>query len=142
MSLQSGQSYVLVNYKAGTAFDLSGGDNQSIIGYEYHGGGNQQWLLQQVEGGAWTFRSVGTGKYLAVEGDPADGAKLIAVETDSPHTWDIWPDKEVPDAFRVFIHDTRFNIDLSDHGNPTPGTPVTLWTTWSGQNQIWKFQPV
>jgi len=32
------------------------------------------------------------------------------------------------------------NVDLSDHGNATPGTPVTLWGHWSGENQVWRFQ--
>ena len=39
---ESGRAYAIINYKGGTCADLSGGDNTSIIGYEYHGGDNQQ----------------------------------------------------------------------------------------------------
>ena len=40
--VQAGQTYRLVNLKAGNVLDLSGGDNKSIIGYEWHGGDNQK----------------------------------------------------------------------------------------------------
>ena len=39
---QSGGVYRLVNAKAGNVVDLSGGDNTSIIGYDWHGGDNQK----------------------------------------------------------------------------------------------------
>ena len=42
---ENGRAYALINYKGGTAADLSGGDNTSIIGYDYHGGENQQVRL-------------------------------------------------------------------------------------------------
>ena len=36
---------------------------------------------------------------------------------------------------------TNFNLDLSDHGNPNPGTPITLWGKWEGgTNQTWHFE--
>lgn len=35
-------TYKVVNVKGGTALDLSGGDNRSIIGFNVHGQGNQQ----------------------------------------------------------------------------------------------------
>ena len=39
---ETGQPYVIINKKSGTVIDLSGEDNQSIIGYNYHGGDNQK----------------------------------------------------------------------------------------------------
>ncbi len=42
---------------------------------------------------------------------------------------------------RLFVPNTHYNLDLSDHGNPTPGTPVTLWGKWHpGKNQTWRFE--
>lgn len=38
----AGGIYKLINAKAGNALDLSGGDNKSIIGYDYHDGDNQK----------------------------------------------------------------------------------------------------
>jgi len=40
--IQSGSTYVLINGKSGTALDLSGSDNKSIVGWTKHGGTNQQ----------------------------------------------------------------------------------------------------
>jgi len=42
----------------------------------------------------------------------------------------------------IFVHDSKLNVDLSDHGNPTPGTPVTIWGKWEGENQVWRFEQV
>ena len=35
-------TYVLLNAKSGTAVDMSGADNKTLIGYPMHGGPNQQ----------------------------------------------------------------------------------------------------
>ena len=40
----------------------------------------------------------------------------------------------------IQVPDTPFNVDLSNHGDATPGTPVELWGKWQGVNQTWKFQ--
>ncbi|EIM84727.1 ricin B-like lectin [Stereum hirsutum FP-91666 SS1] len=137
--IQSGQVYTLVNAMSGTALDLSGGDNTSIIGFNFHGGGNQKWMFEQTSQGPWTIRSLETGKYLNIEGPPSDGAKVVAI--DNPQNWDIWHDEQDGSVFRLFIPGTTFNIDMSDHGNATPGTPVTLWGKWEGKNQTWRIEP-
>ena len=42
---------------------------------------------------------------------------------------------------RLFVPNTNFNLDLSKSGDPTPGTPVTLWGKWEGgTNQTWRFE--
>eukprot|EP00914_Ancora_sagittata_P003803 GHVO01008196.1.p1 GENE.GHVO01008196.1~~GHVO01008196.1.p1 ORF type:complete len:141 (+),score=5.18 GHVO01008196.1:27-449(+) len=135
MSLQSGNTYTIVNAKSRTAIDLSGGDGKSIIGFDYHGQGNQQWRFEQRGDARWVIRSVSSGKSLDFEGEAHDGAPVIA--TSSEREWDIWPEQSVQDGFRIFVPGTKQNIDLSDHGNPAPGTPVTLWYTWEGLNQVW-----
>ena len=40
----------------------------------------------------------------------------------------------------MFVPNTQYNLDLSDNGKPTPGTPVTLWAKWEGRNQVWRFE--
>lgn len=32
------------------------------------------------------------------------------------------------------------NVDLTDYGNGTPGTPVAIWGRWDGENQTWRFE--
>ena len=42
---------------------------------------------------------------------------------------------------RLFVPNTQFNLDLSDHGSATPGTHVVVWTKWSpGKCQTWRFE--
>ena len=42
VDVQSGGVYKLINAQAGNCVDLSGGDNTSVIGFDYHGGENQK----------------------------------------------------------------------------------------------------
>ena len=39
---EHGRTYKIVNAKAGNVLDLSGSDNRSLIGWDWHGGHNQQ----------------------------------------------------------------------------------------------------
>ncbi|KAI0263604.1 ricin B lectin domain-containing protein [Gloeopeniophorella convolvens] len=98
MSLTPGL-YKLTNAKSGTVFDLSGGDNRSIIGYDYHGGENQKWQLEQQTDGQWLIRSAGSGKYIAFDGEAKDGAPVVAID-ESSQRWDIWPEQGVSQGFR------------------------------------------
>ncbi|KAF7986859.1 hypothetical protein HWV62_12586 [Athelia sp. TMB] len=136
MMLASGTSYKITNVKGGTVLDLSGGDNKSIIGYNDHDGSNQRWIFTHQRNG-WTLQSVGTGLYLGIDGAPRDGAPVIATQEPTTH-WEIDNDGEDSNTWRFYVQGTEFNLDLSDHGNPTPGTPITLWGKWSGKNQTWR----
>ncbi|KAJ7599606.1 ricin B-like lectin [Mycena floridula] len=137
--VQSGQTYKLVNVKSSTVvMDLSGTDNRSIIGYPDQDGPNQKWTMAWT-GHSWTFRSVSSGLYLNISGQPADGTKLVAAP--EPCQWDIWHDESNHDAYRIFIPGTGFNLDLYNYGDATPGNPITLWYRWKGVHQTWKFVP-
>lgn len=57
-------------------------------------------------------------------------------KSSSPRTVDVYSRSD----HSFFIHGTKYNVDLSDHGNATPGTPVTLWGKWGGENQIWRLE--
>lgn len=50
VDIQSGGIYKLINAKAGNCADLSGGDDTSVIGFDYHGGENQKVRPQR----SWT----------------------------------------------------------------------------------------
>ncbi|PPQ69127.1 hypothetical protein CVT26_003575 [Gymnopilus dilepis] len=139
--IESNTRYIIRNKKAGTVIDLSGSDNHSVLGWNRHGGENQQWELIQENDGQWEFKNVATGKYLKFDGEAKDGEPLIA--SDEPYGWDIWPDEQDPSGVRICVHNTRQVVDLSDHGNPANGTPVTLWWGWQpGENQVWIFERV
>ncbi|KAF8151499.1 ricin B-like lectin [Crassisporium funariophilum] len=139
VTIESTHRYIIKNQKGGTVIDLNGNDNRSIIGFPRHGGPNQQWETIRTADG-WHIKNVATGLYLSFEGQAGDGKKLVADQ--APFLWHLWPDKKQTDAFRICVPNTKQNVDLSDHGNPNPGTPVTLWGTWEGLNQVWLFERV
>jgi len=140
-SAESGRTYFIINKKSGTAFDLSGADQRSVIGFTLHRGDNQKWKFQEQDG-EWTIQNRYNGKYLDVDipNVDNDGVRVIAVDNHgNPRKWTVVPD-ESGDGWRIFYPGTRQNVDLSDNGNPTPGTPVTLWSEWQGQNQVWRLE--
>ncbi|XXG99672.1 hypothetical protein Hte_006013 [Hypoxylon texense] len=73
-----------LNYGTGTCIDLSGGEKANgtqIIGYQFHGGKNQQWKLCKVDNGAiwpvWVIRNVHTNTNLDLyNGIHDNGAKV------------------------------------------------------------------
>lgn len=56
-----------------------------------------QWTLNWTNIG-WTFRSVGSGLYLGLNGSPSDGTRLVAVTT--PVGWHIWHDEIDSSTYR------------------------------------------
>ncbi|KAI9566639.1 carbohydrate-binding module family 13 protein [Boletus coccyginus] len=141
-SIQANSAYSLTNVKGGTCIDLSGGDNVSIIGYGYHQGPNQSWIFENA-GSDKTFylKSKGSGQYLSTAGEPSDGQKVVAAG--SPYAWYVEDEQGVDSGVRLLpASNTNFSVDLSDHGNSEPGTPVQLWGRWGGENQVWRLQQV
>ncbi|TRM66800.1 carbohydrate-binding module family 13 protein [Schizophyllum amplum] len=134
--IEEGHHYQITNAKAGTVLDLNGMDNYTIVGYTNKNGDNQKWEMQRSENG-WYLKNVGTGAYLGFEGDPHEGTRLTAWA--DPCEWQIWKDEQDSSAYRLFIPNTTLNIDLSDHGNSKPGTPIGLWGKWEGRHQCWHF---
>ncbi|KAF8889055.1 ricin B-like lectin [Infundibulicybe gibba] len=141
VNIQSGRTYKITNVKAGTVMDLSRTDNKWVNGYNWQFADNQKWHVENVNG-HWQFRNMATGRYLAIDGTPRDGARLIG--QDHPLEWDIYADTQDSSVYRIYVPGWHvpINIDLSDHGNPNPGTPVTLWGQWEGQHQTWRFEQV
>ncbi|KAF9559357.1 carbohydrate-binding module family 13 protein [Agrocybe pediades] len=141
LNIASGNSYVIVNTQSQTVMDLSGNDSVSVIGYPRHGGPNQQWELIFAQNG-WHIKSVSSGKYLRHEGDDQNGRRLIA--THDPFLWYIWPDTQNVTAGRISVASSSqiYDVDLTDFGNATPGTPVQIWGRTSHNNQVWQFDRV
>lgn len=104
MSIKSGQRYKITNEQTKLVVDLSGADNKSIIGWNYHGGENQQvitfsisklgthnhdtlkWIPEEQDDGQWTIQSV-TQKYLGFEKVLDNGTPLVGL--DKPQSWEI-----------------------------------------------------
>ncbi|KAG1890785.1 ricin B lectin domain-containing protein [Suillus subluteus] len=135
--IENRHTYNLKNCKGGTAVDLSGNNNYSIIGFHFHNGSNQVWIFQQDgDQNGWFIKSSRSGKYLGIEGSPNNGTAVVVVS--NPFQWDV-KDSDVEsakDITRIFVHGTNFSLDLS-YGNLANHTKIQLWSSWPGANQIW-----
>ena len=40
----------------------------------------------------------------------------------------------------ICVPKTRQNVDLTNYGDATPGTPVAIWGRWEAENQTWRFE--
>ncbi|GAW04592.1 carbohydrate-binding module family 13 protein [Lentinula edodes] len=138
-SIQSGSVFTIHNVKADTVVDLSAGDNTTVTGWSLNGGKNQQWTTLW-SGESWNFQSVATGLYLGIVGTPGNGTNLTVAST--PTAWDIWHDTVNETNYRIFVPNTTVNWDLWGYGDATSGDPITLWGTWSGIHQTWRFVQV
>ncbi|RXW19130.1 hypothetical protein EST38_g6727 [Candolleomyces aberdarensis] len=136
--VQAGTRYRIVNAKGGTVIDLSASDGESVVGWDFHGGDNQIWEADSSEDGTWHFKNAANGRYLAIAQEPGDGVKVVG--SDEPFGWHIWPDEQDASTLRICLPNTVFNIDLSNHGDSTPGTSVEIWGRWEGVNQTWRFE--
>lgn len=115
-----------------------------------------QWEMERVDNG-WYIKNVKTGLYLSLEGQALDNTGVIGYS--QPFLWHIWDDEEDSNTIRWVSHvgshgggaftgvpcricvpNTQQNLDLSDYGNPAPGTPINIWGRWSGQNQTWRIK--
>ncbi|KAN0132303.1 carbohydrate-binding module family 13 protein [Lactarius tabidus] len=136
MSIKSGQRYKITNEQANLVVDLSGQDNKSIIGWESHGGENQQWILKKQDNGQWTIQSVRAQKYLGFENSPGNGTPLVGL--DKPQTWDI-EILDVRPRYRLRVSGTNFVADFP-LDKLIVGTGIQLWAGWGGKNQTWVLE--
>ena len=87
-----------------------------------------------------TSPSIGTS-WLTRRTRLPSGAPPSPSPSDCVAGWSCAGDRIADGWDRLFVPNTHYNLDLSDHGNPTPGTPVTLWGKWHpGTNQTWRFE--
>ncbi|CAE6381329.1 unnamed protein product [Rhizoctonia solani] len=123
------------------ALDLSGGDQQSIIAFPFHGGDNQKWEFIPVGNDLYHIRNVGLGKFITFPDDANDGKQVIA--TDGPREWEVRVghegvnQKDERESIRIFHPGTDKNLDLKDHGDITAGNIIQLWSQTPGQGQAW-----
>jgi len=132
-------THVLLNARSGTALDLSGADQRTLIGFPAHMGQNQQWEFIP-SGRGYTIRSAcpsSCGLYLSVE-SLCDNAPIVA--SPFPVSWNVRFDEKEDGAMRIYWPNTDFVIDLADWGSPTPGTKVQLMREKPGEScQLWRY---
>ncbi|KAG2069055.1 hypothetical protein BDR04DRAFT_1119352 [Suillus decipiens] len=88
ISIENQHAYILRNFRGDKAVNISGDDNYSVDCSRSHDSYSQAWIFQQDDDkDGWFIRSSCSGKYLGVEGDVANGTKVVAVS--SPFKWDV-----------------------------------------------------
>ncbi|KAI0804698.1 carbohydrate-binding module family 13 protein [Irpex lacteus] len=122
----SGSVYRFRNERTGKVLTLSD-DNKSCTGFDWYGGKNQKWRLERHEGdNHWAIQNVVTGGYLSINQDPGNGTPVEV--TSNLTTWAIKEDELDLSVFRFFYGDTKYNLQLADHGRVAP---ATLWAKWT-----------
>ncbi|KAL7278227.1 hypothetical protein ACG7TL_008202 [Trametes sanguinea] len=96
----------------GTAVDMSGADNKTLIGYPMHGGPNQQ-----AHGGVHEHAAIVASPY--------------------PVSWNV---EQTEEGIRISWPNTDFVFDLADWGSKTPGTKIELMHLKPGEPcQLWHY---
>ncbi|KAI9448744.1 hypothetical protein BJY52DRAFT_1156294 [Lactarius psammicola] len=113
MSIKSGQRYKITNEQTKLVIDLSGVNFKSVIGYNFHGGENQQWITERQANGQWTIRSVEPSKYLGVETTPDNGTRLVGL--DRPQFWDIEMLSDCKDPTKPSVKYVFLTYPIGDH---------------------------
>lgn len=143
MSIKSGQRYKIINEQNKLVIDLSRANNKSIIGNDFQGGENQQWVVEKQVNGQWTIQSVAAAgkcqKFLCVERTPDNGTHLVGL--DRPQFWDIeiLPVSTKPSVkLCQWVRGTYFVADYPQETGA--GTNLQLWTACGGRNQVWVLE--
>jgi hypothetical protein len=137
MSIKSGRRYKFTNEENGLALDLYESLDNSIIGSDFHGAANQQWITEQQDDGQWTIQSVSGQKYIGFENTPKDGTVLVGLN--KPQLWDIeiLPDSEDHDnlSVKLWIRDTLLVVEFPKEREGV--VRLELWAARDGKNQVW-----
>ncbi|KAF8293640.1 hypothetical protein DL93DRAFT_2234320 [Clavulina sp. PMI_390] len=142
MSFSVGCVYQLVNEAARTAAERSTNPNThgSLIGYDPHGAGNQQWLIDNDLDRTGLYRI----------GNPQGSMtwisyKIIRGPTNQlycdryPCPWKIVPDSVYEGCFKFLHPDGELCMDLI-HGDPTNGTDIILNKVAREPSQAWRLK--
>jgi hypothetical protein len=144
----------LLNYGTGSALDLDNGrttNGTNVIGWQYHGGKNQQWRLRKVAfSGAWStwkLENVQSGTLLDLtEGNRGNGTRIqgwSGSTTSADNKNQLWRLVTADTGGRVVIIQnigTGTLVDLKE-GNNRNGTQVQAWegrVENQNPNQLWR----
>jgi len=112
--------YEVKNDLLGTTVDFNEVDRKSVVGFQYHGKGNQQWEFAPL-GRGWTIRNVSSGLYLTLEKGIGAGVPIVASEY--PAAWNVQIEHNDPGLVRISWPGSEAVWDLRDGRG---GTPIQL----------------
>ncbi|KAH6896174.1 hypothetical protein BKA70DRAFT_1232074 [Coprinopsis sp. MPI-PUGE-AT-0042] len=98
--------------------------------------------LSSSRGWYWIIQNAETGGFLAVaNGKAGDNVDAIHRQ-DGAFSWNVFKDETDQSVWRIAAANSAFHLDLSNHGDSKPGTPVKVWGAWEGRNQCWRLEEV
>ncbi|KAF9653588.1 hypothetical protein BDM02DRAFT_3125556 [Thelephora ganbajun] len=109
--------YEIRNDILGATVDFNEADRKSVVGYQYHGKGNQQWEFAPL-GKGWTIKSVSSGFYLTIEKGIGAGVPIVASEY--PVAWNVRIEHDDPGLVRISWPGSETVWDLRDGRGGTP----------------------
>jgi len=112
--------YEIKNDVLGTTVDFNEVDRKSVVGYQYHGKGNQQWEFAPL-GKGWSIKSASSGLYLTIEKGIGAGVPVVASEY--PVAWNVQIEHDDPGLVRITWPGSEAVWDLRDSRG---GTPIQL----------------
>jgi hypothetical protein len=127
----------IVNVASGRALDVNGNaDGSPVLVYDYWGGANQKWIIEELGGGRFSIRtSQSGGRGVDSSWSPANGVATYVWSfwNGDPQKWQI---QSVGNSrFRINSHlNTAQCLDASGTAN---GSAVIMWSYWGGSNQQW-----
>jgi hypothetical protein len=61
---------------------------------------HSQWVAS-TQNGLWYFKSVASGRYLAIDGEASDNGAVVG--STNPFGWNIWPDEDNVNVLRYVV---------------------------------------
>ncbi|GAP87687.1 hypothetical protein SAMD00023353_2800080 [Rosellinia necatrix] len=148
----NGATVNFLNYGTGTALDLTAGNPANgtpLIGYQFHGGANQQWRLERADDSpvwpSWKIRSVQTGTYLDLAGGGSANGTQVQGWQGAATNNQLWRLVSADPSGRVVMIQnigTATYVDLYN-GNPANLTKITGWAGKvedKNPHQLWRVQ--
>ncbi|MUL41200.1 family 43 glycosylhydrolase [Streptomonospora sp. PA3] len=125
---------------SGKCLDVVNGSDSpgaELIQYTCHGGGNQQWSIEDTGSGYSRITAMHSGLCLAVKGGSAEpGAVAVQAACDGSAGRQ-WSVESVGGGYsRIVARHSGLCLDVSDESTEN-GTRVIQWTCTGGANQQW-----
>ena len=139
----SGFDAALVASHSQKCLDVNGGsliDGASLIQWQCHGGGNQQWRLEVAADGYSRIVSSHSGKCMDVSGGSlGDGASIIQWQCHSGANQQ-WRLEAVGEGYRLVARHSGKCLDVTGW-SADDGAGISQWQCHGGANQTWLVRP-
>ncbi|WP_415383246.1 RICIN domain-containing protein [Halosimplex sp. TS25] len=136
-------TYQITNVNSGKALDAAGSsDGSNVQQYDYWGGENQQWYVEETSAGSYRIENVDSGKVLDVASQSTDDGANLQVYEDwegDNQRWTIREDASGEYALEA-VHSGK--VADVDAASTDDGANVIQWSDNGGDNQRWTFESV